>query len=518
MIARRPFLAALLAATTAACTVGPNYQRPAGLPASQVPAPAYKEAAGWTPAQPTLAALDKGSWWAAFNDPVLSELESRVEATNQNIAQFAANYRQARAVVSETRSEFFPTLTSSLSFQRTGSLGSGGQTVVTSGGGGVVSTGGITGTTTGGTGAGGGGTSPGGVTTVNSTGGGAFNRFNGSLDASWAPDLWGRIRRTVEQARAQAQASAADLANATLSAQAELAVDYFQLRSLDLQGKVLRETVAAYQRSLRVIDNQYNAGTVARSDLIAAQTQVLNAQASLVDLGRQRAAFEHAIAVLTGEAPSSLTLAPGAYPLGVPVAPAGVPSTLLQRRPDIASTERAVAAANANIGIQVSAYYPDLTLTGSLGSSADDFFRLFDVQNSIWSLGSSAAETLIDFGARRARVREARAAYDASVAAYRQTVLTAFQGVEDQLAALRVLEQEEAVRVQAATSANRAEQIALNQYAAGTTDFTTVITAQAQALTAREAVVNVHGLRLVAAVTLIQDLGGGWTAADLPRV
>lgn len=514
MTARHPLLAVLLAASTAACTVGPNYVRPAALPASQPAPPAYKEAAGWRPAQPMLAALDKGTWWATFDDPVLSDLESRVEATNQNIAQFAANYRQARALVAEQRASFFPTLTSSLNFQRTGSLGNGGQTVISSGGTGVT-TGTGTGTTTTGTGTGTGAT---GVTTVNSTGNGAINRFNGSLDASWAPDLWGRIRRTVEQARAQAQASAADLANATLSAQAELAVDYFQMRALDLQAQVLRDTVAAYQRSLRVINNQYNAGTVARSDLIAAQTQVLNAQAELVDLGRQRAAYEHAIAVLTGQAPSAVTLAAGRFPAGVPVAPAGIPSTLLQRRPDIASSERAVAAANANIGIAISAYFPDLTLSGSLGSSANDFFRLFNVDNSIWSLGADAAETLIDFGARRARVREARAAYDASVATYRQTVLTAFQGVEDQLAALRVLQEEEAVRVQASTSADRAEQIALNQYAAGTVDYTTVITAQAQALTAREAVVTVRGERLVAAVTLIQDLGGGWTAADLPRV
>ncbi len=503
-----------VAVSLAGCTVGPNYLRPAALPAGQAPPSAFKEEAGWRPAQP-MAELTKGAWWTAFNDPTLNDLESRVEATNQNMAQFAANYRQARATVTEARSEFFPTLTASLGFSRSGSFGSGGQTVITSGTGGVSTTtgGGATGTTTGTTT---GTSTTTGVSTFSNTSGGAVNRFNGSLDASWAPDLWGRIRRTVEQARANAQTSAADLANATLSAQAELAVDYMQLRSLDEQARVLRETVVAYQRSLKVIGNQYNAGTVARSDLIAAQTQVLNTQSSLIDLQSSRAAYEHAIAVLTGQAPAAVSLAVARLPSAVPVAPAGLPSALLQRRPDIAAAERAVAAANANIGIQVSAYYPDLTLSGSLGSSANDFGRLFNAASSVWSLGSSAAETLIDFGARRARVAEARAAYDASVAAYRQTVLTAFQGVEDQLAALRVLQSEEAVRLQAEASARRAQEIALNQYSAGLVDYTTVITAQAQALSASEAVVTTRAQRLVASVTLIQDLGGGWTAGDLP--
>ena len=488
-LASRLLAAAALAAALTGCTVGPDYVRPAGLPAGQPLPDRFKEAQGWRPASP-MAALDKGSWWTVFSDPTLDGLEARVTVTNQNVAQAEANYRQARALVAESRSEFFPTLTSSLSFQRTGSLGAQSGNIATTGAGGTIVT--------------------------SSNGAGAINRFNGSLDASWAPDLWGRIRRTVEESRDNAQASAADLANATLSAQAELAIDYFELRLYDEDKRLLADTVAAYDRALTVVQNQYNAGVVARADLISAQTQVLDARAALIDVDQQRAAREHAIAVLVGQVPASFGLAPGRMPATVPVAPTGLASTLLQRRPDISSAERAVAASNANIGIQVSAYYPDLTLSGSLGASADDFGRLFRASNSIWSLGSSAAETLIDFGARRARVRQARAAYDASVAAYRQTVLTAFQGVEDQLAALRVLEQEATVRQQALASARRAEALALNRYRSGLVDLTTVITAQAQALNAAQTALSVSGNRLTASVSLIQNLGGGWTTADLP--
>ena len=531
----RPVLGAtLIAALLAGCAVGPNYHRPAPLPLGQAAPPAFKELAGWTPAKPVLAELDKGSWWTVFDDPVLNDLESRVVATNQNIAQFEANFRQAVALVDQDRATFFPTIRSSVNFNRTGSLGN--QTVTTSAGGTLVAPGGATtsttgtsgGTTTAGgatTGAGGttttGGTTTGTTTSINTSqggGGGGSNRFNGQLTASWAPDLWGQIRRTVEQSRSQAQASAADLANATLSAQATLAQDYFNLRALDEQARVLRDTAAAYQRFLKVTQNQFNAGVKARADIITSQTQLLNTQAQLVDLDIQRTALEHAIAVLTGAPPSALTLAAGSLPKEVPVAPAGVPAVLLQRRPDIASAERAVQAANANIGIQVAAYFPTVTLTPQLGSSAGDFFQLFDVNNSLYTLGGSVVETLVDFGQRRARVRQARFARDASVAAYRQTVLVAFEGVEDELAALRVLQREDAVRAQAEASARQAERIIQNQYAAGLVDITSVITAQATALAASQAAATVRGQRLVAAVTLIQDLGGGWTERDLPKI
>ena len=535
MTARRSLRLALTLAAAGAlssgCVVGPNYHRPAPLPLGQAPPPAFKELAGWTPADPVMADLDKGSWWRVFNDPVLDGLEARVTVSNQTIAQAVATFQQAAALVAENRASFFPTLSSSLDFVRSGSLGA--QTVTTSAGGTLVATGGTTsgGTgstgTTGGVGSTTGTTSTSGTTTTTGTstsvntssgGGGGSNRFNGTLTASWAPDFFGRIRRTVEQARSQAQMSAADLANMTLLAQATLAQDYFQMRALDAQAKVLRETVGDYQHFLKVTQNQFNAGTKARSDVITSQTQLLNAQAQLVDLGVQRATEEHAIAVLVGSPPSGLTLAEGPLPTDVPVAPVGVPGVLLQRRPDIASAERAVQAANAAIGIQVAAYYPTVTLTPSLGSSAGDFFQLFDVNNSLYQLGGSIAQSLVDFGARRARVREARFARDASIAAYRQAVLVAFEGVEDQLSNLRVYQQEDAVRVQDEASARQAARIVQNEYAAGLVDITTVITAQATALSAAQATVQVRGQRLVSAVTLIQDLGGGWSTRDLPKV
>ncbi len=490
----RPLLAAAaLAPLVSGCLVGPNYVRPAPLPAQTASTgaapPAFKELAGWTPARP-LDAAPKGDWWSVFADPTLDGLERRVAVTNQNIVAAEASYRQARALVAESRASLFPTLSTSLSFQRTGTLGSNGGNIATTGAGGTI---------------------------VTSSGSGDSNRFNGSLDGSWAPDLWGRIRRTIEANRDNAQASAADLANATLSAQAELAVDYFSLRFYDEQKTILSDTVAAYQRTLKVVENQYAVGVVARADVVTAQTQVLNAQASLVASDRQRAALEHAIAVLVGEAPSALTLASAALPATAPVAPAGLPSQLLERRPDIASAERLVAAANAQIGVAVSAYYPNLTLSGSLGSSANDFGRLFRADNAIWSLGASAAETLIDFGARKAQVRQARAAYDRTVATYRQTVLTALQGVEDNLSNLRTLEQEQTVRDQAVAAAVRAQELALNQYRSGVVNITTVVTAQAQALSARQSALSVRNDRLAASVGLIQALGGGWTTADLTK-
>jgi NodT family efflux transporter outer membrane factor (OMF) lipoprotein len=490
----RPLLlAAALAPALAGCMVGPNYSRPAPLPASTAQGgsapPQFKELAGWTPARP-LDAVPKGDWWRVFGDPVLSGLEARVQVTNQNVVAAEAAYRQARAITAQARSQLFPQIGANLSFQRTGTLGSNGANIATTGAGGTI---------------------------VTSGGSGDSNRFNGSLDASWALDVWGRIRRTIEADRDNAQASAADLANATLSAQAELASDYFSLRFYDEQKRLLAQTVDAYGRTLKVIQNQYNAGTVARADVITAQTQLLGTQASLVDVDRQRAALEHAIAVLVGDAPANLSLDTGALPPDAPTAPAGLPSQLLERRPDIAAAERRVASANAEIGVAISAYFPTLNLTGSLGASADDFGRLFRAENSIWSLGASTAETLLDFGSRRAQVQQARAAYDQQVAAYRQTVLTALQGVEDNLSSLRTLEREQAVREQQVAAARRAEELAVNQYRQGLVDITTVVTAQANSLSAQQNALSTRNDRLAASVALIQALGGGWDATDLPK-
>ncbi len=482
-------LAALsLASTLAGCAVGPNYARPTA-PPSQVFKEAPNPANGWTPAQP-MDGIPKGAWWSAFGDAYLDGLERRVAVNNQNIAAAEAAYRSARALTSVDRASFFPTLTASGSGTRSGAGRSNGTASSTTAGGTIVTT---------------------------SAGGQSATTYGASVGASWAPDLWGKIRRTVEADQAGAQASAADLANATLSAQTELASDYIDLRILDEEARLYSETIADYQRSLQVTQNQYNAGTAARADVITAQTQLLSAQAAAADIGVQRAQDEHAIAMLIGVAPSELTIAPAPLIRTVPVAPVDLPATLLQRRPDIASAERKVKQENALIGVQVAAYYPDVTLSGSYGFSASNLGKLFNTANDVWSFGGDLSETLLDFGARRGRVREARANYDQSVAQYRQTVLTAFQGVEDQLAALRVLEGEAKIREQALVSARQAAAIALNEYRAGTVDYTTVVTAQATALSSAQSVLTALRARQIASVTLIENLGGGWTVADLPK-
>ena len=481
-----------MATALAGCAVGPNYVRPSA-PLS----PAFKEAPnaqnGWSPAQP-MDSIPKGAWWSVFGDPALDSLESRVVINNQNVAAAEAAYREAQALTAADRATFFPTL---------GVTGSG-----TRSGGGSRS-GGVIGTTTGTTGT----TTGTGVTSV----GGASTNYNIAATASWAPDLWGRIRRQVESDVASSQADAAELAAATLSAQEELATDYITLRVLDEEKRLYDDTVKAYERSLKITQNQYNAGTIAKTDVITAQTQLIGAQAQDVDIGVQRAQNEHAIALLVGVAPADLTITPIAISRTVPVAPAGVPSTLLQRRPDIAQYERTMKAENALIGVQVAAYFPDLTLSGSYGFSASNLGHLFASSASAWSYGANVSETILDFGARRAQVKRAKAAYDQSVAQYRETVLAAFQGVEDELAALRIYQGEATLRDQAAASAKQATQLTLNQYRAGTQPYTAVVTAQATELADEQSVLTILQERQVASVTLIADLGGGWTSADLSK-
>ena len=466
----RPLASGLAAALLlSACTVGPSYVRP-----TVVTPPAFKEApngtSGWVPTQP-MDTIDRGAWWSVFSDPVLDGLERRVVISNQNVAQAVASYAQARALTSADRANFFLTATANASANRNG------------GGGGA-----------------------------------SANRFSASLGGSWAPDVWGRLRRQVQADVANAQASAADLANATLSAQTELAVDYFNLRVLDEQKRLLDDTVTGYQRVVTITQNQYNAGVAAKADLITAQTQLISAQASAADVAVQRAQDEHAIAVLAGMAPSELTIAlVPTLERSVPTAPVVTPSVLLQRRPDIAAAERRVDAASAEIGVATAAYFPSFNLTADYGFNAASLGSLLSSSGNAWSIGLGAAETLLDFGARKARVAQARANYDRAVAAYRQTVLNAFRGVEDQLVALRVLEQESTLRDQALASARQAEQIALNRYRAGQGDFTTVVQAQNTALSSAQSVLSVLRSRRNASVGLIEALGGGWTTADLPK-
>jgi NodT family efflux transporter outer membrane factor (OMF) lipoprotein len=479
------FAAALaLASGLCACAVGPDYHRPAA-----PPSPAFKEAAGWTPSHP-VDALDKGAWWSMFNDPTLDGLERRVAAANQTVKEYEAAYRQAHAIVAEAQASFFPVVTASADAQRSKGAGS------------------ATGTTIGG------------ATTTTTTGvstSRAVTTYGATLEASWAPDFWGKIRRTVESDKALAQASAADLANARLSAQAALAQDYFQLRTLDEEKTAYADTVSAYERLVKLTQDQVREGTQPQSAVLTAQTQLYAAQASLIAVGVMRAEMEHAIAVLVGVAPSDLTIPPASLSREVPTPPLTLPSTLLERRPDIAGAERRMASGNALIGVAVAAYYPDVTLSGDYGSSAGSLGKLFNASNTLWSFGADATETLLDFGLRRAQVRAAKAAYDEDVATYRQTVLTAFQGVEDELAALRIYQEEEAAVLRTETAARQTLKLDLDEFREGTVDYTTVIAAQASLLSASLNVLTVLQNRLDASVLLVEDLGGGWTAADLPR-
>jgi NodT family efflux transporter outer membrane factor (OMF) lipoprotein len=416
----------------------------------------------------------------------LNDLEGRVATSNFSLQQTAANYEEARQMARADRATLLPTLSADGSAQRekTGSNGA-----VASGGGGIN----VSAPT------------------------GPVSTFSASLQASWEPDFWGKVRRLTEGAVATAQADAADLASARLSTQASLAEDYIGLRILDAKKQLLDHAVEDYRRTLSITQNKYDVGVAARSDVLTAQTQLDSTRTQALDVGVQRAQLEHAIAVLVGRAPSEFSIAPRpALDLAVPDIPLELPSQLLERRPDIAAAERAMAAANANIGVQTSAYFPDLTLSAAGGFEGSPLDQLFTAPNRFWSLGSQLSETLFDAGERRAEVLQARAAYDASVAGYRQTVLSAFQQVEDNLAGLRILGQEVQIQDAAVSEAADATRITLNEYKAGTVDFTTVTTAQVTELTNRETALAIIQSRLTAGVALVEALGGGWSASDLP--
>jgi NodT family efflux transporter outer membrane factor (OMF) lipoprotein len=477
-----------LCLTLTGCMVGPDYHRPQLV----VPA-AYKEASGWVPARPSDAA-PKGDWWTLYDDPVLNRLEPMVAVSNQTLAADYAAYEQAYELVQEARGSLFPSLGLTGSATRQGD-GAGSSQFTT----GATTSSAANGTTTG---IGGGGPRNSGT-------------FEGSV--SWTPDIWGKIRRQIQSDVSAAQVSAADLANATLSAQALLASDYIDLRAADAQAALYRQTVAADQSSLTITQNQADAGIVPPSDVLTARTQLDGAEAALIGSAEARTQFEHAIAVLTGRPPSALSLAPGPLMANVPVAPVGVPSLLLQRRPDIAAAERSMAEANAQVGVAVGAYYPDLSLSAVGGYSADPIGALFSVSNALWSLGTNATATLFEGGTRSATVAAAQFAYDESVANYRQTVLTAFQNVEDDLSNLRILAEQAGAEQAAVRDATRAVQIALNEYQAGTEDYTTVVSAQLTLLGDQQNALTVQQDRLLSSVALIQDLGGGFDDSKLPN-
>ncbi|GGB82871.1 efflux transporter outer membrane subunit [Pseudoduganella buxea] len=439
------------------CAIGPKYEVPATVAPAQ-----FKEAQGWVAAAPA-DALERGPWWTLFGDATLNELAGAIDIDNQNVAAAAASYAQARAVVAEQRASLFPVVSLSGSGNR-------------SGGGNAR----------------------------------AANDYRVSIGGSWEPDIWGSLRAGVTGAQASAQASAAELASARLSAQGELVANYIGLRQADAQLALLATTVEGYQRVQQITQNRFDAGITARSDLLQAQTQLASAQADRLTVVRQRAVYEHAIAILLGKAPADFSLAPAPWTLAVPDVPLGVPSTLLQRRPDIAAFERRVAVANEQIGIARAAYFPSLNLSASYGYGASQAGGLFNASNNLWSLGVSAAQAIFNAGAISARVEQTRAARDVTIAQYRQTVLNAFADVEDQLAATRALAQQQDLRRAASEAADQVEQQMINRYRAGQVGYSEVVTAQVTALNARRALVQVQADRQTTAVALIQALGGGW--------
>jgi NodT family efflux transporter outer membrane factor (OMF) lipoprotein len=476
-VIRRLVPFSLVLTSLAACAVGPDYERP---PAA-TPAAFKEEPEGWKFAQPS-DAISRGTWWEVYNDPILNDLERQVAVSNENLKAFEAAFRQASGIIGEARALFFPTIGTSSQLTRSQS------------GGGSIGVGGGT-----------------------SLVGEPHTRYQFQATLSnWELDLWGRIRRLVESDLATAQASAGDLASARLSAQAQLASAYFQLRVSDELKRLLDATVEAYTRSLQITQNRYQSGTAARSDVVQAQAQLESTRAQAINVGVTRATLEHAIAVIIGRPPSEFSLPPAPPAFIFPVIPPDVPSALLERRPDIAAAERRVAAFNAQIGVAVAAYYPTLNLTGSYGYAGLQTRAEFSPATRFWSVGGNLAETVFDGGLRRSQVEVARAAYDQSVANYRQTVLIAFQQVEDNLAALRILEQQAGVQADAVRSAREAERLILNQYLAGIISYTNVITVQTAALSSEQIALTILQNRLTASVALIQALGGGWDASQLP--
>ncbi|HVO88011.1 MAG TPA: efflux transporter outer membrane subunit [Casimicrobiaceae bacterium] len=456
--------AVALGLVVGACAVGPNYTKP------DAPVPQkYKEAGDWVVAKPSDAA-PKGKWWEAFRDPVLNGLVEQVSISNQTVAASEARYRQAVAETRAAQATLFPTLGADVNATRSGqgSAASATGTAVTG------------------------------------------NRFTAQVEARWEVDLWGAIRRQVEAAKAGQEASAADLENARLSMQAQLVTNYYALRVADMQVSLIEDTVEAFQTSLKVTQNRYAGGVAAKVDVVQAQAQLLSTQASLVDLRATRASLEHSIAVLMGKAPAEVTIAPAKFEVHIPDVPPGIPSTLLERRPDIATAERNMAAANARIGVAQAAYFPALNLSGSFGTASSAARNLLKAPYRVWSLGADLADTLIDFGARSAQVELARAQYDEQVANYRQAVLGGIQEVEDNLANVHWLTEETKVEQEAVRAARESVVLTVNQYKAGTVSYLNVVTVQATLLNEQAKLVGLLGRKLSATVVLMRALGGTW--------
>ena len=467
-------LTAAVVLLCAGCMVGPDYFKPS------VPMTAtYKEDQGWKLARPS-DTIPRGKWWEIFGDPQLDALEEQVSEANQNVKVAEAHFRQARALIGFARAGLFPTV--SAGFSASSLRDSTNRPFVTS------------------------------------ANGASTGDFLLTGDISYEIDLWGRIRRSVTAAREEAQATAGDLESARLSIQAELAVDYLELRSADAQQRLLNDTVQAFKEALQLTINRFEGGAAPKSDVAQAQTQLETTQVQATDIAVQRAQLEHAIAVLIGKPPAEFSLQPAPLDLQPPDIPAGLPSELLERRPDIAAAERRVAEANEQIGIAKAAYFPTVTLNALLGFESSSIRNLGGWQSFLWAVGSSLAQTIFDGGRRRATSEAALANYDATVASYRQATLDAFQQVEDNLAALRILEQETQQQERAVVSARESLQLFTNRYKGGVDNYLQVITAQTVALANERNQVDIMRRRMDASVLLVKALGGGWNVADLPQL
>ncbi len=474
MRARAAGLAGLAALLLGGCMVGPDYTKPS-VPMTSI----YKEADGWKVAQPG-DHLPRGQWWVILGDPELHALEEQVAAANQNLKIAEARLREARALVRFNRAALFPTISAGVGISSI--RDSANRPFLTP--------------------------------NVNT---GSSGDLLFSLDMSYEIDLWGRVRRTVAAARNEAQATAADLETARLSLQAELAMDYFELRAADAQKQLLDETVKAFEAALRLTTNRFQGGAAPKSDVAQAQTQLDTTLAQATDVTVQRAQLEHAIATLIGKPPAAFSLSPRPLDTPPPDIPVGLPSQLLERRPDIAAAERRVAEANEQIGIAKAAYYPTLMLNASVGFEGSSFGNVLNASSLLWAVGASITQTIFDGGRRRATSDAARAAYDATVAGYRQTTLTAFQQVEDNLAALRILEQEAQQQRRAVESAQQSLQLFTNRYRGGVDNYLQVITAQTVTLSNQRNEIDILRRRMDASVLLVKALGGGWDVAELPK-
>jgi NodT family efflux transporter outer membrane factor (OMF) lipoprotein len=477
-------LASVVLLLLCGCMVGPKYVKP-----STPLAPAYKEAnpdasrenANWQVAQPADAA-QRGEWWKIFGDEQLNTLEPQVAADNQDLKVADARFREARALIRFNHASLYPTV------------------------GATPSAGGVRESTN----------QP--YFNVSSARGKGVGNIELPLDLNYEIDVWGRVRRTVSAAREEAQASAGDRQTILLTLQAELAVDYFEARSADAQEKLLNDTVQYYEEAYRITNNRFEGGVAPKSDVDQAQTQLEAARVQARDITLQRAQFEHAIAVLLGKPPASFTLTNTPLNARPPAIPPGLPSELLERRPDIAAAERRVAEANDRIGIARAAFYPTISLSGAVGVGSTSFVNLFNPESLLWSLGPTLSQTLFDAGRRASLSEQANAGYDETVANYRQTTLTAFQQVEDNLIALRVLQQESENQHQATLAAQSAEQIFNNRYVGGLDTYLQVVTAQTTALNNERNDIDIMRRQMDASVLLIKALGGGWNVTDLPKL